>query len=185
MKRILNLLVPLVILHASTASAAEPTDANDDNGRARLAEQQRTLSSLWVFASLNYLYCDVIGLMDAKVLKQYENGNVGGVTIDQKFLLGGAILMEVPMSMVFLSTALEPKASRIASIGAGALMTTVQTASLFVTKPTSYYLFSSAAEIATTSFITVYSLLYMKPPAVTPSVEVKSGAFAVKVGLTF
>jgi hypothetical protein len=201
MKYVLFPLVLLVSLHANTAHASgatagtapqsqpprlvEPGATPVEASRARLAQQQRMLSNLWIFASLNYLYCDVIGLMDAKLLKQYESGKVGGVTINDNFLLGGAVLMQVPLSMVFLSTTLEPRASRVANISAGALMTAVQTASIFVTRPTSYYLFSSAVEVATTGFITAYSLLYMKPPEVIPSVEVGRGSFAVKLGVTF
>src|SRR4051812_33154535 len=32
------------------------------------------LSTLWIFVTLNYLYCDVTGLMDPDVLKQYLAG---------------------------------------------------------------------------------------------------------------
>ncbi len=116
-------------------------------------------------ATLNYLYCDVIGLMDSKMLKQYGEGKVDGLTINESFLLGATILMQVPISMVFLSTALPPRASRIANISAGALMTTVQTATLFIGTPTKYYLASRIAEIATTGFITAYALFAMKPPS--------------------
>ncbi|WP_319559730.1 DUF6326 family protein [Marispirochaeta sp.] len=29
------------------------------------------LSTLWIFVTLNYIYCDILGLMDAGLLKQY------------------------------------------------------------------------------------------------------------------
>lgn len=47
-----------------------------------VAEEPRTLSSLWVFASLNCLCCDVVGLVDSRMLTQYETGRVDdlGVT---------------------------------------------------------------------------------------------------------
>lgn len=35
------------------------------------------LSLLWLFALLNYLYCDLIGLMDPELLKQFLAGNAG------------------------------------------------------------------------------------------------------------
>jgi hypothetical protein len=37
------------------------------------------LSTLWIFASLNYLYCDVASLMDPQLLPQYLRGNVNGL----------------------------------------------------------------------------------------------------------
>jgi hypothetical protein len=41
------------------------------------------LSTLWIFVTLNYLYCDVTGLMDPNVLKQYLAGNLGGLQMTQ------------------------------------------------------------------------------------------------------
>ena len=34
------------------------------------------LSTLWLFATLNYLYCDVVTLMDPHLLKAFLAGNV-------------------------------------------------------------------------------------------------------------
>jgi len=45
------------------------------------------LSTLWIFATLNYLYCDVVTLMDPGLLKQFLAGNVGGMDVSQGFLL--------------------------------------------------------------------------------------------------
>jgi hypothetical protein len=41
----------------------------------------RKLSALWVFVTSNYLYCDVMSLMDRSMLKQYLTGDVDGVHI--------------------------------------------------------------------------------------------------------
>jgi hypothetical protein len=172
--------------HAMTRERTrEIHDAAVERASQRVHDQQRILSSLWIFASLNYLYCDVIGLMDSNMLRQYQSGEVGGFVINENFLLGATILMQVPLSMVFLSTALSPRASRIANITAGTLMTAVQTATLFVGKPTKYYAFSSGVEIATTSFITLYALLSMKPPKWTPFVEPQPGGLTLKAGFRF
>src|SRR5215204_6546152 len=55
------------------------------------------LSTLWTFATLNYLYCDVISLMDPELLRQYYTGNVNGLAFTPGFLLGAAILIEIPI----------------------------------------------------------------------------------------
>ena len=117
------------------------------------------LSTLWIFATLNYLYCDIMGLMDMSLLQQYLTGSVNGMQISENFLLGAAILMEIPMAMVFLSRVLKPKVNRIANIASGSIMTLVQIATLFVGSVTSYYLFCSLVEIATTASI-VYIAFY-------------------------
>jgi hypothetical protein len=46
------------------------------------------LSTLWIFATLNYLYCDVVGLMDPNLLKGSLAGNVGGTAVSPGLLLG-------------------------------------------------------------------------------------------------
>ena len=85
---------------------------------AEMPDKRALLSTLWVFAMLNYLYCDVMSLMDSEFLKQYMTGNVGGIHITQSFLLGAAVLMEIPIAMVLLSRVLGYKANRWANITA-------------------------------------------------------------------
>jgi hypothetical protein len=115
------------------------------------------LSTLWVFATLNYLYCDVIGLMDANLLKQYLTGTVNGLEMTQGSLLGAGILMEIPIAMVLLSRILKYRASRWANIIAGTIMTAVQLVTLLVGTPTIYYVFFSIIEIACTALIVWYA----------------------------
>ena len=75
---------------------------------------------------LNYLYCDVLGLMDPNFLKQLLTGNVGGIQFTQGFLLGAGMLMEISMAMVLLSRVLGYRANRWANIVAGVITTAVQ-----------------------------------------------------------
>ena len=120
------------------------------------------LSTLWIFATLNYLYCDVLGLMDSVLLNQYLAGEVNGMTVDQNFLLAGAILMEIPIAMVLLSLILKYKANRWANIIAGSIKTIVMIATMFV-GPTLYYIFFGTIEIATTIFIVWYAWNWSEP----------------------
>ena len=115
------------------------------------------LSTLWIFAMLNYLYCDVMSLMDASLLNQYLTGTVNGMELNENFLLGAAVLMEIPIAMVLLSRILNRRANRIANIIAGTIMTLVQITSLFVGAPAKYYLFCSIFEIGATGFIVGYA----------------------------
>ena len=124
-----------------------------------IAMDKKTLfSTLWVFATLNYLYCDVMGLMDANLLKQYLSGTVNGMEMNDNFLLSSAILMQIPIGMVLLSRVLNYKSNRLTNIIAGTIMTLVQTATLFVGSPSNYYLFCSIIEIATTISIIVLAI---------------------------
>ena len=121
------------------------------------------LSTLWLFAVLNYLYCDVVSLMDSGLLKQYLAGTVNGMEMSRAFLLGASVLMEIPIAMVLLSRVLGYRPNRWANIVAGAIMTAVQSATLAIGSPAPYYLFSSAVEIAATAFI-VWSAWKWRPP---------------------
>ena len=123
-----------------------------------MQDRKVILSILWIFVMFNYLYCDVLTNMGSEVLKGYLAGQVGSLQITQGFLLGAAILMEIPTAMLLLSWVLPSRANRIANILAGTLMTVVQAASLFVgTGPTLHYLFYSVIEIACTAFIAGYA----------------------------
>lgn len=135
--------------------------------KTKKIDRKIALSTLWIFAILNYLYCDIMGLMDANLLKQYLTGNVNGMEMNENFLLGAAILMEIPMVMVLLSRLLNYKANRWANIIAGILMTLVQTATLFAGAATKYYLFCSIIEIATTLIIVWLAWKWINPDTVT------------------
>src|SRR5687768_2201332 len=113
------------------------------------------LSSLWIFAMLNYLYADVMSLMDASVLRQLVRGHAGSLAVTPALLFGAAILMEIPIAMTILSRLLPYRANRWANIAAAAIKTAAVAGSLFVDAPSAYYLFFAVAEIACTSLIAV------------------------------
>jgi Family of unknown function (DUF6326) len=128
-------------------------------------DMKSKLSTLWIFAALNYLYCDVISLMDPELLPLYLRGNVDGLELTPGFLLGAAILIEIPIAMVLLSRVLPYGANRWANIAAGTIMTAVQSATLFVGAPAPYYLFFSVIEIATTVLIVWFAWTWREPVA--------------------
>lgn len=129
----------------------------DNTNTADTPKEGKRLSLLWIFAMLNYLYCDIVTLMDPGQLKQFLSGSVEGMQIDQAFLLGASVLMEIPIVMVLLSRTLAHRPNRLANIIAGTIMTAVQLATLLSGTPTPYYIFFSIVEIATTLFIVQYA----------------------------
>lgn len=116
-------------------------------------DKRQLLSTLWIFVTLNYLYCDLIGLMDKNLLSQYLTGNVEGLIIDESFLFFAAILMEIPIAMVLLSRVLNHPANRWSNVIAGTIKSLVMIATLFIGTFTSYYLFFAIIEITTTTYI--------------------------------
>ncbi|HYM97556.1 MAG TPA: DUF6326 family protein [Candidatus Sulfotelmatobacter sp.] len=135
------------------------------------------LSTFWIFATLNYLYCDVVTLMDRA--KEFASGSVGAIHITQGFLLGAAVLVEIPISMVLLSRVLTYRANRLANVVAGITMTSVQLLTLVVTTPTPYYTFFSILEIACTVGIVWYAARWAGGEHAVPSLTKGSATHPV------
>ena len=135
------------------------------------------LSTLWITASLSYLYCDVISLMDPELLRQYLKGNVNGLAFTPGFLLGAAILISIPITMVLLSRVLNYRVNRWANITAATFMTAVQTLTLVIGGPALYYLYLSIIEITCTVLIVGYAWKW-RASAVQPEVAAPPAATA-------
>ncbi len=127
-----------------------------------MSDKTKLLSTLWIFVTFNYLYCDLIGLMDTKLLTQYLDGTVEGIAINEQFLLYAGILMEIPILMILLSRILKPKLNAWANGIAGTIKTVVMIATLFIGNATLYYQFFAAIEIATTLFIVFYAVKWLR-----------------------
>jgi hypothetical protein len=109
--------------------------------------------TLWIFVMFNYLYADVLGLHDPVVLKEILTGQVGGLELNQGFLLGAALLMETAIAMVLLSRILKYGANRWANMVVGVIHTAAVLSSMFVGTPSLYYMFFGTIEIVCTSLI--------------------------------
>jgi hypothetical protein len=70
------------------------------------------LSALWVSLMLTYLLGDVLRIFSG----DFDAGEIGGMEMPQAMYLGMAILMVIPILMVFLSLTLPDKISRWANI---------------------------------------------------------------------
>jgi Family of unknown function (DUF6326) len=112
------------------------------------------LFTLWIFATLNYVYADVVTLFDKSV----------STTLSQTALLGAAILVETAIAMVLLSTVLKYRANRWANIIVGIINTVAVLASLLIATPALYYAFFGTIEIATTIVIIWYAWTWRPSP---------------------
>ncbi len=70
------------------------------------------LSALWVSLMLTYLLGDVLRIFSG----DFVAGEVGGMQVSQALYLGLAILLVIPVFMVFLSLTLKYAANRWANI---------------------------------------------------------------------
>lgn len=109
----------------------------------------------WTFLLCNYLYCDLLSLMDADHLRGYLAGDVNGMKVTDGFLLGASVLMEIPIAMILVSGLVPWRVARWCQVGAGAFMVVVQLGSLFMGTQTGYYVFFSVIEVAAAASIAV------------------------------
>jgi len=137
---------------------------NVSKKNTKIPDMKVRLSALWLFAILTYTYGDVVALMDP--VKH------GSVQLTEGFLLGGSIFMMIPITMVLLSRVLKYRASRWTSIIAGTIMTASLPVTLFVAKPTMYYVFFTFIEITCTALIVWYAWKWRSPEAVSVRTEI-------------
>jgi hypothetical protein len=114
-----------------------------------MSTQATRISTLWVVVMFSMVFADIVGMMMPGVLTAMSAGQVG-VPVTQELLLVFAVLLEIPIVMIFASRVLKPMANRWANTAAAAITT------LFVVGGGSLYLhyyFFAAVEIACMALI--------------------------------
>ena len=116
------------------------------------------LSTLWIFATLNYIYADVFTLFFVPGAQKETAAMTSGA------VLGFAVLMETAIAMVLLSRVLKYGANRWANIIVGA----IQTAAVFFfvfagTPPALFSAFFGIIEILSTLVIIWYAWKWRNP----------------------
>ena len=122
---------------------------------------------LWVFYTVNFMYCDTLSSLEPGVLEMHISGFTGDgtVKITDGFLLGTAIMFEIPFLMIVLSWVLKYRATRWANIIAGTLFVLAQIGSLFLGVPSPAYIFYSTVEIAALLLIVWNAWKWSNPEA--------------------
>ena len=118
-------------------------------------DTKERLSLLWLFALLNYLYADVVGLW------AMAGSRISFKPFPPWVLMGSAVLMEIPIAMILLCRLLPFRANRLANIIAGCVLTLVNGFLTFVPplagwgRPPGFaeYLFFATIETVCTSVI--------------------------------
>jgi len=134
----------------------------------RTMDRKVVLSTLWIFATLNYVYADVFNLyFDPVLLKEVTRqllaGYVGSFRITQGFVLTFAIIVETAIAMVLLSRVLPYAANRWANVSVGVLQTASVAFSVVGATLTIFYGFFAAIEMACTLFIVWYAWTWPIP----------------------
>ncbi len=112
------------------------------------------MSTLWIVVLLNMLFADILGFITPGALKEIATGYAGSLQITHEILLAFAVLLEIPIAMVFLSRVLGRKANRLANIIACAV-TIVFTVGGGSAYP--HYIFFAGVEVACMLWIAWYA----------------------------
>lgn len=110
------------------------------------------ISTLWIVIMFNIVFADILGFMSPGFLTKVQSGVVDGVTITPFFLLIAAVLLQIPILMIFLTRVLPRNSARIINYVA------VVTTAVFVVGGGStlpHYLFFLSIELAAMLYIAV------------------------------
>ena len=119
------------------------------------------LSALWVAAMFCYLYADILAFFAPGILEEMIAGEVGGIQINQLFLVGSALFMVPPIVMIFLPITLKPKMNRWANIIVGLVYTGVALSTILTANSAGYVVYGSL-EAVLTSLIVWYAWTWPK-----------------------
>jgi hypothetical protein len=100
------------------------------------ADPKSRISTLWIVVLFNMVFADILNFI---------SGNVDVAEVAPGLLLVFAVLLEIPIAMVFLSRTLNPSANRTANLAA-CVVTTLFT--IAGGTPNLHYAFFAAMEVA-------------------------------------
>jgi hypothetical protein len=119
-------------------------------------DRKQLLSVLWIFLTVNYIYCDIFSLHHAQTLQAFLTGKVGGMVLTEEFLLSFAFIMQIPMLMILLSRFLVFKLNKYVNIAAALITGSIQSYTLYM-GGTLHYVFFSIFEISTAVIILYFA----------------------------
>jgi Sec-independent protein secretion pathway component TatC len=94
---------------------------NTNKKTVKMEDMKVKLSTLWVVVMFNMLFADILSFLTPGYLTELMTGYAGEIQITQGLLLVFAILLEIPIAMIFLSRVLKHRANRWANIIAAAI----------------------------------------------------------------
>jgi hypothetical protein len=77
------------------------------------------ISTLWIVVLFSIVLADILGFITPGTLREFMTGHAGSLRITPEILLVFAVLLEIPVAMVFLSRVLKDRANRVTNIVAG------------------------------------------------------------------
>jgi len=140
---------------------------NTNEQTAGMPSMQTRLSIFWVFIMFNMVFADIFSFMYPGVLKEVLTGHAGGVHITPGFLLGAAVVTEIPIVMIVLSRVLKHRANRWANIVAGVITIVYVVGGGSLNQL--HYIFFAAMEVACALLIVWYAWKWRNLEMIAPA----------------
>ena len=116
------------------------------------------LAGLWTAVMFCYTYADILAHMRSDIIQGIIFGELEGIQITQETLVASAILMVIPILMIFLSLALKPKANRWINIILGTVYVAINLITMLTTGGAwVYYYVFATVEVIFSSLIVWYA----------------------------
>jgi len=134
---------------------------NTNERTAGMPGMPARLSLLWIFIMFNMVFADILSFMYPGALKEVLTGYAGGVHVTPGFLLGAAVVTEIPIAMIVLSRVLKHGANRWANIVAGVITIAYVIGGGSLNQI--HYIFFAAMEVACALLIVWYAWKWRNP----------------------
>ncbi len=116
------------------------------------------LAALWVAVMFCYAYADILAHMRSDIVEGILAGELGGVPISPETLMASAILMLIPIVMIFLSVTLKAKANRWTNVIVGIAYAGINLSTMIMTGGGwVYYYILAAVEVVLMALIVWYA----------------------------
>ncbi len=93
----------------------------DSNKNATKMDVKVKISTLWIVVMFNMIFADILSFMIPGSLEEIMTGSAASFPITQEIMLVFAVVLEIPIAMIFLSRVLKDRANRLANIIASAI----------------------------------------------------------------
>jgi len=135
---------------------------NTNSKTIQMIDTKVLLSTLWIVVMINMAYADILGLFIPGVLEEVAKTSASTGTPIPQLMLGGAIMLEIPIAMILLSRVLKYKVNRWANIIAG-VITIAYVVGMGSLHP--HYIFIATIEVVCMLLIIWYAWKWRNPEA--------------------
>lgn len=91
------------------------------------------LSALWAVLMFCFAYADILAHMRSDIIEGILAGELEGIQITQEALIGSAVLMVIPIVMIFISLMLNAKVNRWLNIVLGVIYAGINLITMLMT----------------------------------------------------